>query len=86
MASGIVGPAAGKGFDELLSEVAKDRAPEMVSSTMRAFMEGEPSAIKLVMASLVKTQYDETSKFPIPDDRFESIVLAAADRIRSRHA
>jgi hypothetical protein len=86
MANGIIGPAADKPFGQLLAEVAQDRAPELVSATMRAFLEGEPSAIKLVMGALVSSQYDESAKFPIPDDRFEAIVLAAADRIRSRAA
>lgn len=72
-----------KSFEELLAEQANEEKSSLVLATLKAFREGEPSAIKIVSSALLEHKYNEENKFPIPDERFKEVIQLAADAIRT---
>lgn len=71
-----------KSLSELVADQAKEHLPELVTTLLASFREGEPSAIKFVTQALLENQYSEEDKFPITNDRFKEIINIASDRIR----
>ena len=70
-----------KTFSELLAESAQETKESLVLSTLQAFKDGEPGAIKLVMQALTDSQFKEETNFPLTDERFKQIITMAADAI-----
>lgn len=68
-------------FSEQLAMAANREKTSLVSATLQAFREGEPSAIKLVTQALLESQFSEDQQFPVSDDRFKQIINLAAEAI-----
>lgn len=75
-----------KTFSQVLAEVANQDKTRLVAATIKAFTEGEPSAIKLVTQALVESRFKEEDNDLISDARFQEIICFIADSLRAPQA
>ena len=75
-------PLEERSFDEVLLKMVEQDKVSMVKNLIRAFNDGEPSAIKVVTNALLASSSSEENNFPIEHERFKEIILLAAGRIK----
>lgn len=74
----------GKSFDEVISEMAS--TPEEMGLLATAILNsiklsGDPSAFKILQASLERQGFSSEKELPITDERFREIIKVAAGRM-----